>query len=355
MRSTQPGDIPNSLNATYYAQRASKGGLLIAEATQISLQGKGYPAAPGIHTPEQIEGWKLTTSAVHAKGAYIFLQLWHVGRMSHSSLHPQAGLPVAPSSIAPQDGSKAMTADFKQVPYETPRALGQEEIPGVVAQYRQGAQNAKLAGFDGVEIHSANGYLLDQFLEDKSNHRTDAYGGSIENRARLLLEVVDAVVEVYGKGRVGVRLSPFGKFLDMGDSNPIVLFSYVLQQLSNRGIAYVHLVEPRVGNAGADAPIDGDAPRTAETFRKAFKGVLISAGGYSAETAEQAIANHFADAVAFGRLFIANPDLPKRFEKKIPLNAYDRGTFYGGTEKGYTDYPTMDEIASGELVGDRRQ
>ncbi len=341
MRSTQPGDVPNALNATYYGQRASRGGLLITEATQISLQGKGYPAAPGIHSPEQVEGWKLTTEAVHDKGAQIFLQLWHVGRMSHSSLHPEAGPPVAPSAIAPQDGSQAMTAEFQKVPFETPRALSLDEIGGIVAEYRKGAMNAKAAGFDGVEIHSANGYLLDQFLENSSNRRIDSYGGSIQNRARFLLEVVDTCVEVWGKGRVGVRLSPFGKFLDMGDSDPIALFTYVLQQLSNRNIAYAHLVEPRVGNAGADAPLDGNAPRTAETFRRAFQGVLISAGGYTADTAEQTIANHLADAVAFGRLFIANPDLPTRFAKKLPLNPYDRSTFYGGTEKGYVDYPSM--------------
>jgi N-ethylmaleimide reductase len=355
LRSSQPGDIPNALNATYYRQRASEGGLLISEATQISPLGKGYPAAPGIHSAEQIEGWKLVTNAVHAKGGYIFLQLWHVGRMSHSSLHPEAGLPVAPSAIAPQDGSKAMTADFQQVPFETPRALALEEIPSIVAEYRKAAKKAKLAGADGIEIHSANGYLLDQFLQDRSNKRTDIYGGSIENRARLLLEVVDAIVEVWGKARVGVRLSPFGTFLDMADSDPVALFTYVLHQLSNRGIAYVHLVEPRVGNAGADAPINGNAPRTSETFRKAFNGILISAGGYSAETAEQAIAKHLADAIAFGRLFIANPDLPKRLELKSPLNAYDRSTFYGGTEKGYTDYPTLDEILSEETVGSDRR
>ena len=343
MRSTQPGDIPNALNATYYAQRASEGGLLISEATQISLLGKGYPAAPGIHSPEQVGGWKLTTSAVHAKGGYIFLQLWHVGRISHSSLHPQEGLPVAPSAIAPNDGGKALTADFRQVSFETPRALKLHEISKIIAEYRTGAENAKLAGFDGVEIHSANGYLLDQFLEDKTNHRTDIYGGSIENRARLLLEVVDTAVEVWGKNRVGIRLSPYGTFSDMGDSNPIALFSYVLQQLLDRGIAYVHIIEPRAGNAGADVPVDHTAPRSAEIFRKAFPGVLISAGGYTAETAERAIANHLADAIAFGRLFIANPDLPKRFEQNSQLNSYDRSTFYGGTEKGYTDYPTLQE------------
>jgi N-ethylmaleimide reductase len=350
MRSTQPGDIPNALNAKYYQQRAFKGGLIIGEATQVSLLGKGYPAAPGIHSPEQVEGWKLLTSAVHANGAYMFLQLWHVGRMSHSSLHPEAGLPVAPSAIPPQDGSLAITADFQEVPFETPRALSLEEIPGVVDEYVRGAKNAMLAGFDGVEIHSANGYLLNQFLEDKSNHRSDQYGGSIENRARLLLEVVDAIVLECHKERVGVRLSPYGKFLDMGDSNPIALYTYVLNQLSRRGIAYVHIVEPRVGNAGADDPVDGAAPRTAEIFRRAFKGVLVSAGGYSASTAESTIANGLADAIAFGRLFIANPDLPKRFELGAPLNAYDRATFYGGKEKGYTDYPTFDEIASAEFV-----
>jgi N-ethylmaleimide reductase len=342
LRSTQPGDVPNALNATYYAQRASKGGLLISEATQISLQGKGYPAAPGIHSAEQIEGWKLVTQAVHAKGGLIFLQLWHVGRMSHSSLHPEAGVPVAPSAIAPKDGSKAMTAGFEQVEFETPRALELSEIPGIVAQYRQAAENAKAAGFDGVEVHGANGYLLDQFLEDGSNKRTDAYGGSIENRARLLLEVVDAVVAVWGKGRVGVRLSPFGTFLDMGDSNPVALFGYVVKELSVRGIAYVHMVEPRVGNAGADEPMHKDALSTSATFRKMFDGVFISAGGYDLASAEEAIEQGRADAIAFGRLFISNPDLPKRLAEKAPLNRYDRATFYGGGEHGYTDYPALE-------------
>ena len=339
MRSTQPGDVPNALNATYYSQRATEGGLLISEATQISLLGKGYPAAPGIHSHEQVEGWKLVTNAVHANGGFIFLQLWHVGRISHSSLHPEAGLPVAPSAIAPTDGAKALTASFQQVPFETPRALNLEEIPGIIAEYKKAAENAKLAGFDGVEVHSANGYLLDQFLEDRTNHRTDAYGGSIENRARLLLEVVDAVVGVWGKGRTGVRLSPFGTFSDMGDSNPVALFTYVLEQLSARSIAYAHLIEPRAGNAGAGAPLKADAPRTSELFRKAFQGVLISAGGYTAQGGDDVIADGFADAVAFGRLFISNPDLPKRFELGEPLAEYDRSTFYGGTEQGYTDYP----------------
>ncbi len=341
MRSTQPGDIPNALNAKYYAQRATRGGLLITEATQISLLGKGYPAAPGIHSPAQVEGWKLSTKAVHDKGGHIFLQLWHVGRISHSSLHPEAGLPIAPSAIVPNDGGLALTADFQQVPFETPRAITLEEIPGIVEEYRVAAENAKAAGFDGVEIHSANGYLLDQFLEDKTNHRTDAYGGSISNRARLLLEVVDAVVKVWGADRVGVRLSPFGTFSDMGDSDPVALFTFVLEQLSARRVAYAHVVEPRAGNAGADAAVDANAQQATALFRKAFSGVYISAGGYTAETAERTISGGLADAVAFGRLFIANPDLPQRFVNQSPLNPYDRTTFYGGTEKGYTDYPAL--------------
>ena len=343
MRSTQPGDIPNALNASYYAQRASKGGLLISEATQISLLGKGYPAAPGIHSSEQVQWWQLVTCAVHEQGAAIFLQLWHVGRISHSSLHPEAGLPVAPSAVAPSDGGMALTAGFQPVPFETPRALELQELPGIVAEYRQGAENAKLAGFDGVEVHAANGYLLDQFLEDKTNQRIDQYGGSIENRARLLLEVIDAVVGVWGRERVGVRLSPFGTFSDMGDSNPVALFTYVLRQLSARGIAYVHLIEPRAGNAGADVELDHAAPRTAEIFRQAFPGVLISAGGYTAESADNAIGSGLVDAVAFGRLFLANPDLPERFRRNAHLNRADRATFYGGTEKGYTDYPRLQE------------
>lgn len=344
MRSTQPGDIPNTLNAEYYGQRASHGGLLISEATQISRQGKGYPAAPGIHSPEQVEGWKLVTRAVHEKGGFIFLQLWHVGRVSHSSLHPETGLPVSSSAKAIADGAKALTAEFQQVPFETPRALETHELPGIVADYVTGAENAKAAGFDGVEIHSANGYLLDQFLEDNVNHRTDKYGGSIENRARLLLEVVDAAVKVWGKGRVGVRLSPYGKFSDMGDSNPVALFTYVLDQLSLRGIAYVHVIEPRAGNAGGGAGNDSSRPRTAPAFRKAFEGVFISAGGYTAETAEETIASDDADAIAFGRLFIANPDLPERFRSGAELNTPNRQTFYGGTEVGYTDYPSLQEM-----------
>jgi N-ethylmaleimide reductase len=256
---------------------------------------------------------------------------------------------VAPSAIAPRNG-KTLRADFQPVDYEVPRALELAEIPGVVEQYRRGAQNAKDAGFDGVEIHSANGYLLDQFLENGTNHRADQYGGSIENRARLLMEVTDAVAGVWGADRVGVRLSPYGTFGDMHDSDPVALFRYVLEQLSRRKIAYAHLVEPRVGNAGADVPLDHSAERTAEIFRHAFEGVLISAGGYTPEEAERALETRYADAIAFGRLFIANPDLPERIRLNAPLSRPERSTFYGGTEVGYTDYPAFDGTAEDEAA-----
>ena len=340
MRSKQPGNIPHALNAEYYAQRASAG-LIISEATQISQQGQGYPATPGIHSPEQVEGWKLVTDAVHKQDGKIFLQLWHVGRISHSSHQPHGGLPVAPSAITPT--GKTFTADWKQVDYETPRALETSEIAGIVADYKKGAENAKVAGFDGVEVHGANGYLLDQFLEDGSNKRTDSYGGSIENRARLLLEVVDAATDVWGKGRVGVRLSPYGTFSDMSDSDPVAVFTYVLEQLSARNIAYVHMIEPRATSAGGSDAVAHDAPSTSEIFRKSFKGVFISAGGYDCDNAKQAVENGEVDAVAFGRHFIANPDLPERIKIGAPLNKYNRATFYGGAEKGYTDYPFLAE------------
>ncbi len=342
MRSAQPGDVPQPLNVEYYRQRASDGGLIISEATQISRQGKGYPGAPGIHSAEQVAGWRPVTEAVHARGGLIVLQLWHTGRSSHSSLHPETGLPVAPSAIAARTG-KAFSAEFQMVPFEVPRALETAELADVVEQYRTAAENAKAAGFDGVEVHSANGYLLDQFLEDGSNHRTDQYGGSIENRARLPMEVVDAVIGIWGAERVGVRLSPYGSFGDMQDSDPVALFSYVLEQLNQRNVAYAHIIEPRTTNAGAGAPLNPDAPRTAEIFRSAFAGVLISAGGYTGEEAERAIEDSHADAIAFGRLFIANPDLPERLRTNAPLNTPNRATFYGGTEKGYTDYPALQE------------
>lgn len=340
MRSKQPGNIPYELNAEYYAQRASAG-LIISEASQISQQGQGYPATPGIYTAEQVDGWKKVTKAVHEKGGAIFIQLWHVGRISHSSLQSGGATPVAPSAIAAKD-SGTYTADWQPTPILTPRALETSELAGIVADYKKAAENAKAAGFDGVEVHGANGYLLDQFLQDGSNKRSDNYGGSIENRARLLLEVVDAVISVFGAGRVGVRLSPYGSFNDMSDSDPLALFSYVLEQLSQRGIAYAHLIEPRATAAGGSDAVAENAPCTSDLFRKSFKGVFISAGGYGAENAKAAVAGGQVDAVVFGRYFISNPDLPEKIKAGLPLTRYDRSTFYGGAEKGYTDYKPAD-------------
>jgi len=336
MRSKQPGNVPHGLNAEYYAQRASAG-LIISEATQISQQGQGYPATPGIHSPEQVEGWSLVTDVVHEAGGRMFCQLWHVGRISHRSHQPGGELPVAPSAIKPSGGT--FSKDWKPVGFETPRALETEEVAGIISQYREAAENAERAGFDGVELHGANGYLLDQFLQDGSNKRTDPYGGSIENRARMLLEAVDQAISVWGSGRVGVRLSPYGTFNDMSDSDPVALFTYVLKELSSRGIAYAHIIEPRASLAGGQDGTNAQAPRATEIFRKAFPGPIISAGGYDRDEALRVIEAGIADAVAFGRLFIANPDLPERLARGVPLNPYDRATFYGGAEKGYTDYP----------------
>lgn len=331
-----PGNVPNELAPEYYGQRASSGGLIITEATQVTPFGQGYPATPGIHSSEQIEGWKQVTQAVHAKGGIIFLQLWHVGRSSHSSFQPGGVLPVAPSAIA-ITGQQSLTPDWKQVPFETPRALELDEIPGVIEAYRTGARNALAAGFDGVEIHGANGYLLEQFLHTRSNQRTDRYGGSIENRARLLIEVTEAVTEVWGADRVGVRLSPFGTYNDVGDADPIGLYRHVLSRLSTLNIAYVSLIEART-----DAGMDINAPQAVAQLRAFWPKTMILAGGFTKESAEEAIHTGQADAVAFGRQFIANPDLPSRLQLDTPLNAYDRTTFYGGGAAGYVDYPALE-------------
>lgn len=275
--------------------------------------------------------------AVHQAGGKIVLQLWHVGRISHTSHQPGGALPVAPSAIKPEGGT--FSADWQPVAFETPRALETSEIPAIIQDFRKGAIHAKDAGFDGVEVHGANGYLLDQFLQDGSNQRTDQYGGSIENRVRLLLEVVDAVSSVWGSDRVGVRLSPYGTFNDMRDSDPVALFTHVLGQLSQRKIAYAHVIEPRSSGAGGGDGVVENVPDTAKLFRSAFKGVLLSAGGYNPETAKNVVAEGLADAVAFGRFFISNPDLPRKLREEIALTLYERSTFYGGGEKGYTDYP----------------
>jgi N-ethylmaleimide reductase len=333
LRSLQPGDVPGDMMVEYYGQRASAGGLIIAEATSVTRANRGYLGAPGIYSDAQVTGWKKVTDAVHAKGGKIFLQLWHVGRISHIDLNDGA-IPVGPSVITTE--AVAFTAKG-WLPVSPNRAMRHDEIPDILEQYRQGAERAKAAGFDGVELHCANGYLLDQFLQDGTNKRTDAYGGSIANRARLLLEVVEAVVSVWGQGRVAVRLSPNSQFHAMSDGNPEATFGYVAEQLNQFGLAYLHIVEPRI--KGSELVQEGIPPVAAAQMRKHFAGAIIAAGGFEPDTAEAIIEKGDADLVAFGRHFISNPDLPERIKINFPLTSYNRATFYGGDRHGYTDYP----------------
>ena len=321
---------PNALMAEYYAQRASAG-LIISEATSVTPMGVGYADTPGVWSAAQVQGWKLTTQAVHRAGGRILLQLWHVGRIS-DPMFLNGALPVAPSAI-PAAGHVSLVRPLK--PFVTPRALELNEIPGIVAAYRVGAEHAQQAGFDGVEIHGANGYLLDQFLQDKSNHRDDAYGGPVENRARLMLEVADAVISVWGADRVGMHLAPRGDSHDMGDSNPLATFGYVARELGKRRLAFIcareSLGERRIG----------------PELKAAFGGSYIANEKFTRATASQVVAAGEADAVAFGVPFLANPDLPERFRRNAPLNEPDPATFYASGPKGYTDYPTLREAAKG--------
>ena len=328
----QSGDVPSELAPLYYAQRTSAG-LIIAEATQISPQGKGYAFTPGIYNEAQVAGWKKVTAAVHAKGGHIFLQLWHVGRISHPSLQPEGALPVAPSAVQPE--GKAFTEEGF-LPFVTPRALALEELPGIVEQYRHAALLSIEAGFDGVEIHAANGYLLDQFLRDKTNLRTDNYGGSFENRSRLLLEVVEAVTAVVPSDRVGIRLSPISPANDIADSNPQALFSHVVTQLNRFNLAYLHVVEGATGG-----PRSVDDGFDLQILRRLFNGVYIANNGYDLALAIQARQDNLADLIAFGRPFIANPDLVERLKTGAPLNELDPNTLYGGDARGYTDYQAL--------------
>jgi N-ethylmaleimide reductase len=333
-----PDHEPTALNVNYYAQRVSAG-LLIAEGTAISANAHGYVNAPGIYTPAQISGWRAITDAVHARGGRIILQIQHNGRNSHTSLIPDGKLPVAPSAVPPT--IPALTSTFGQVPAETPRALETAEIPDLVADFRQAALNAIEAGFDGVELQGANSHLIEQFLEDGTNQRTDRYGGSMQNRSRLLLDTVDQIVRAIGADRLGVRLSPFGQYGGIHDSNPLALFTFVISQLNQRQLAYLHLIEARGSEMGLTDTLHEDAPKNAELFRHVFDGPLISAAAYTAETAAQTLTDRHADAIAFGRMFIANPDLVTRIRHSELLNLADRATFYGGGEAGYTDYPSL--------------
>lgn len=337
-RSEQPGDIPGKLMLEYYTQRASDGGLIISEATTISISGRGWFGAPGLYSDEQVEGWSKIVDAVHAKGGRIFAQLWHTGRSSR--VETTGGATPVSASVNPsywEDASHLVSAPSGWAQPSPHRALDISEIPGVIEDYRKAAARAKAAGFDGVEVHSGNGYLLDQFLQDGSNHRTDSYGGSIENRSRLLLEVVEAVASVWGGERVAVRIAPGGSWNGMSDSNPTALFAYVAEQLNRFGLAYLHIIEPRV--KGNVVITEGQAPIAAEQLRRIFKGKIIAAGGFEPDTAETVVEKSDADLVAFGRHFVSNPDLPKRIQLALPLNPYDRDTFYTFDARGYTDYP----------------
>jgi N-ethylmaleimide reductase len=330
-RSTPEG-VPHALNVEYYRQRASAG-LILSEATCIAAEAVGYPLTPGIWNAAQVAGWKTVTEAVHVAGGKIFCQLWHVGRISHPDLQPNGQLPVAPSAIKP--AGDAFTLQGPK-PFVTPRALGTDELPGIVAAYQNAAKNALAAGFDGVEVHAANGYLLDEFLRDGSNQRNDAYGGSIDNRARLLMEVMTAVCAVCNPHQVGVRLSPVQPFNDMRDSNPKATFTRVVELLNGFGLAYLHVTE-----MGREAPDAAGPFFDPLELRAIWKGVFMTNAGYDKVRANAALANGQADLVAFGVPFIANPDLPERYQRNSALNPAEPSTFYGGAEKGYTDYPFM--------------
>lgn len=325
--------VPGPLMAEYYAQRASAG-LIIAEGTNVSAQGRGYAFTPGLYTAEQVRGWRQVTFAVHNYGGRIYCQLWHVGRVSHPSLQPDGGLPVAPSAIRPE-ASVFTGAGFE--PCVTPRALEADEIPAIVEQYRQAGRNALLAQFDGVEIHAANGYLLEQFVRDSTNQRVDRYGGSVENRARLLLEVVGAVCRECGAERVGVRLSPLnrGNGTEL-DSDPAATYGYIVERLNDRGLAYIHVIE-----GATQGPREVPGGFDLQTLRRAFRGVYMANNGYDLELALEARRRNLADLIAFGRPYIANPDLVERLRSNAPLNVPDRKTFFGGGARGYTDYPAL--------------
>jgi N-ethylmaleimide reductase len=325
------GLVPNPLAVDYYGQRASAG-LLVTEASQISQQGQGYQDTPGIYSREQVAGWRKVTERVHERGGRIFIQLWHVGRISHTSLQANTGAPVAPSAI-PAKAKTFVNGTFADV--SEPRALTLEEIPGIIEGFRRGAANALEAGFDGVEIHGANGYLLDQFAKDGANKRTDAYGGSIENRAKLMLEVSKAVAAEAGAERTGIRISPVTPANDISDSNPQPLFDYIVDHLNALKLAYLHVIEGATGGPRDVAPFDY------ASLRKRFAGAYMANNGYDLALAKKVLATNEADLIAFGKLFISNPDLVERLKRGAPLSAPDKATFYGGGAKGYTDYPTL--------------
>jgi N-ethylmaleimide reductase len=337
-RSVQPDGLPGDLMLEYYTQRTSDGGLIISEASQLSLATRGWHGAPGMYLDAHVEGWKTIVDAVHAKGGLMFAQLWHPGRFSHVAL--TGGATPVSASVTPgywQDPSRAISTPLGWIQPSPHRALEKDEIPEILEGYAKAVRRAKQAGFDGVEVHAGNGYLIDQFLQDGSNKRTDEYGGSIENRARLLLEVVGAMVSAWTGDRVAVRVTPSGTFNAMSDSDPIALHAYIAERLNHFGLAYLHVIEPRMSGS---LLVKVDQPDVAiQHARKIFKGKLIANGGFEPDTAAEAVRQGHADAIAFGRYFISNPDLPERIREGLPLTAYDKNTFYTFEEKGYTDYP----------------
>jgi N-ethylmaleimide reductase len=328
------GLVPGPLAVDYYAQRASAG-LLITEASQVSQQGQGYQDTPGIYSKEQVAGWRKITDRVHARGGRIFIQLWHVGRVSHTSLQPNGGKPVAPSAIRAK-GKTFVGGAFTDI--SEPRALELAEIPGIIDSFKRAAANAVAAGFDGVELHGANGYLLDQFAKDGTNKRTDAYGGSIENRARLMLEVAKAVAAEAGAERTGIRISPVTPANDISDSNPQPLFDHIVDRLNALKLVYIHVIEGATGGPRDVAPFDYGS------LRQRFNGAYIANNGFDFELANKVLSANQADLIAFGKLFLANPDLVERLKRNAPLNAPDKATFYGGGAEGYTDYPTLEAV-----------
>src|SRR6202158_1319169 len=341
-RARQPGNVPISLAACYYAQRASAA-LIVSEATQVSMQGQGYAWTPGIHSREQVEAWRRGTQAMHEGHGLIFSQLWHVGRISHPALQPDNMLPVAPSAITPQGKAfiENERGEGELVPFVRPRALNIEEMPYIVGQYERAARNAQDADFDGVEIHAANGYLLDQFIETGTNRRTDAYGGPVANRTRLLFEIAEALIPIWGPDRIGVRLSPMGKLNDIHDDNPKATFGYIAERLSDYGFAYLHIVNPAMEQMQNGQEPDPRALKMVNLIRKKYRGTLIVAGGFGADTAAQWRREGKADLIAFGRKFIANPDLPERLRISAPFHADDPTTYSRGGEKGDTDYLSL--------------
>src|ERR1700732_3984530 len=341
-RSLQPGSIPGDLMLEYYSQRASEGGLIVSEGTSISIAAGGWFGAPGLYSDEQVAGWKIITDAVHGKRGHMFSQLWHTGRASHVD-STNGAIPVS-SSVNPEYWQDSTIKDSTPHGWLQPsphRALAIREIPGIVDDYRKAAERAKAAGFDGVELHAGNGYLPDQFLQNGVNRRTDSYGGSLKNRTRFLLQVVEAMVSVWGGNRVAVRIAPGGRWNGMSDGDPDALFDSVVKELNQFGLAYLHIIEPRV--RGNVVVAEGQYAIASARLRKIFKGKIIAAGGFEPGTAEEVVEKGDADLVAFGRHFLANPDLPKRIQLRLPLNAYDRNTFYTFDAQGYTDYPFYEQ------------